>query len=454
MTVPQLQALAQILIERLLNSAVPGVVLAGMVWLLLRIIGRQSSGTRFAIWLSALLTVVALPFLSRLGLGGVHPGVLPPANLRGEFTLSSTWAYYLFAAWCLGAGLSLLGLSIGLWRVQQIRRRCSELDLAALDPAIGMILRALESRRPVKLCVSSDVAAPAAIGFFRPAIVFPAGLLSQLSTEEIKVILLHELAHLRRWDDWTNLGQKIVKAVFFFHPAVWWIENRLTLEREMACDDSVLAHTASPRAYASSLISFAEKLRNARGLALAQSLVSRVCQMSLRVAHILDARRPTRKGLWTPVLGVSAVLLAAVLGAAFHSPRVIAFQSQSSLRQAQQIQLEPRVAGNEAPVGAPNAATSRAVAAKTASPRAMLAAFHPQNTAVPMPFKDASRRKPLPMRTQATREDVPMQETFVILQTTSYDGSGSGVWTLCIWKVGGENQTEQRLESAIVVSLI
>src|SRR5580698_2385283 len=114
MTVPQLQALAQILIERLLNSAVPGVVLAGMVWLLLRIIGRQSSGTRFAIWLSALLTVVALPFLSRLGLGGVHPGVLPPANLRGEFTLSSTWAYYLFAAWCLGAGLSLLGLSIGL----------------------------------------------------------------------------------------------------------------------------------------------------------------------------------------------------------------------------------------------------------------------------------------------------------------------------------------------------
>ena len=68
------------------------------------------------------------------------------------------------------------------------------------------------------MCISEDVTVPAAIGFFRPAIVFPAGLLSQLSPDEIKVILLHELAHLRRWDDWTNLGQKIVKAVFFFHP--------------------------------------------------------------------------------------------------------------------------------------------------------------------------------------------------------------------------------------------
>src|SRR5208282_4759507 len=106
-------------------------------------------------------------------------------------------------------------------------------------------------------------------------------LLPQLSAEEIRIILLHEFAHLRRWDDWTNLVQKIVKAIFFFHPAVWWIENRLTIEREMACDDAVVAQTSSPRAYASSLISFAEKLHSARTLALAQFLVSRMRQMSV-----------------------------------------------------------------------------------------------------------------------------------------------------------------------------
>jgi len=65
--------------------------------------------------------------------------------------------------------------------------------------------------------------------------------------------LLHEFAHLGRWDDWTNLAQKLVRTIFFFHPAVWWIEKRLSLEREMACDDVVLAETQNPRAYAECL---------------------------------------------------------------------------------------------------------------------------------------------------------------------------------------------------------
>jgi beta-lactamase regulating signal transducer with metallopeptidase domain len=457
MTALQLQALAQVFAERVLNTAVPGMVLAGMVWILLRIAGRQNSGTRFAIWFSTLLAVVALPFLSGLGFGGAHTLAFPSAKQHREIILSSSWAYYLFAAWGAGAGLSLLGLSGGLWRVRQIRRRCVEVDLATLDAEIGGILRGFKSRRTLKLCASSDVASPAAIGFFQPAIVFPAGLLSQLSVEEIKVILLHELAHLRRWDDWTNLGQKIVKAVFFFHPAVWWIENRLTLEREMACDDIVLAHTTSPRAYASSLISFAEKLRYARGLALAQSLLSRVCQMSLRVTHILDARRPNRKGLGLPFLGVSAGLLALVLGAVPYAPRVVAFHSPSSTRQAQQVQLAQQ-AKNEAAAGAADAARNRTVAANLAAdlaqPRAIPAAFNPRTSVAPLRLKTMLPRKPLLMRARAERKDIPMQETFVILQTSRYDASGSQVWTLCVWKIGGENRGEQQWESALVLSLI
>jgi Zn-dependent protease with chaperone function len=458
MTALQLQALAQVFAERVLNTAVPGMVLAGMVWILLRIAGRQNSGTRFAIWFSTLLAVVALPFLSGLGFGGAHTLAFPSAKQHREIILSSSWAYYLFAAWGAGAGLSLLGLSGGLWRVRQIRRRCVEVDLPTLDAEIGGILRGFKSRRTLKLCASSDVASPAAIGFFQPAIVFPAGLLSQLSVEEIKVILLHELAHLRRWDDWTNLGQKIVKAVFFFHPAVWWIENRLTLEREMACDDIVLAHTTSPRAYASSLISFAEKLRYARGLALAQSLLSRVCQMSLRVTHILDARRPNRKGLGLPFLGVSAGLLALVLGAVPYAPRVVAFQSPSSTRRAQQVQLAQQAAKNEAAAGAADAARNGTVAANLAAdlaqPRPTLAAFNPRTSVAPLRLKTMSPRRPLLMRARAERKDIPLQETFVILQTSRYDASGSQVWTLCVWKIGGESRGEQQWESALVLSLI
>lgn len=452
MTALNLQALAQILTERLLNTALEGILLAGMVWLLLCVIGRQNSGTRFAIWLSALAAVVALPFLSVLRSGGVHALGLLPANLQGAITLSSSWAYFLFAAWGIGAGWSLVGLGVGLWRVRKIRRRCSEVDLATLDPAIAGILRDFRSRRFVKLVASGDVATPAAIGFFRPAIVFPAGLLSQLSAEEIKVILLHELAHLRRWDDWTNLGQKIVKALFFFHPAVWWIENRLTLEREMACDDSVLAQTASPRAYASSLISFAEKLRNARGLALAQSLVSRVCQMTQRVAHILDAKRSDHKEYWTPVLGVGAGLLALVVGVAPYTPRIVAFQSQSGLRQAQQVQPAEQTAKSKVPMEAADVAIRRAEAANFVNAKAIPASFNPRSAVVPRQIK-AKSRKPSMMRAAAP-EDQPVQGTFFILQTVRYDASGAGVWTLCVWKVGGQDHVDKQWESAIVLSVI
>jgi hypothetical protein len=391
MTVPELQTLAPIFIGRLLNTAAEGVVIAGLVWVLLRLIGRPNSGTRFAIWFSALLAIVALPFFGGSRFVASHSRVLPPASLHGEITLSSSWAFCLFAAWTVGAGLLLLRLSVGL----------------------------------------------------------------------IRVILLHELAHLRRWDDWTNLAQKIVKAVFFFHPAVWWIENRLTLEREMACDDIVVAQTASPRAYASALISFAEKLQNARGLALAQALVSRMHQMSLRVAQILDAKRPSRTGLWKPVLGLNAGMLALVLCVAPHMPRVVAFQTQPSRSPTQHMQAAQRAVNAEAQPGVADVPMSRSVAERVAQrprlapqARAIPAAFNPRTAVVPPQLEAMSPRKPVERFAKAAQEELPIQETIVILQTTQYDDSGSGVWTLCIWRVGGKNLAERQLKSAIVVSSI
>jgi beta-lactamase regulating signal transducer with metallopeptidase domain len=459
MTVPNLQSLAQLFTGRLLNTAAEGIVLAGLVWVLFRLIGRQNSGTRFVIWFSALLAIVALPFLSGSGFGASHSRALDPANLHHGITLAGSWASYLFAVWGVGAGLLLVRLSIGLWRVRQIRNQCSEVDLARLDPAIGGILRDFGARRRVKLCVSSDVAVPAAIGFFRPAIVFPAWLLPQLSPEEIKVVLLHELAHFRRWDDWSNLAQKIMKAAFFFHPAVWWIESRLTLEREMACDDIVLTQTASPRAYASSLISFAEKLQNARGLALAQSLVSRMHEMTMRVTQILDSSRPSRTGLWKPVLGLSAGMLALVLGAAPYAPRLVAFQTQPEQRQTQHIQATQQATDVEAQPEVADAAMSRAVPAPgpkrsnpALQPRAIPVVFNPRTAVFPLHLKATSQSKPLVLRARATQEELPIRGTFVILQTARYDASGAGVWTLCVWRIGGGSSGEGQFQSAIVLS--
>ncbi len=439
MTAQDLQTLAQLLTGQLLNTAAEGTVLVAAVWLLLRLVGQQNSGTRFAIWFTALAGVVTLPFLAGSGLGATHSRPLSAANLHNEILLPSSWAFYLFAAWVVGAGLLVLRLSVGLWRVCQIRRRCSTVELASLDPAAVEIFRGLVSSRRVQLCVSNDVAVPAAIGFFRPAIIFPAWLLPQLSTGEIKVILLHELAHLRRWDDWTNLAQKIAKAVFFFHPAVWWIENRLTLEREMACDDIVLTQTPSPKDYASSLISFAEKLHYARGLALAQALVSRMRHMSLRVTQILDAERRGHSGFWKPVLGVSTGMLALVLTTAPYAPRFVGFENQGKPSQTQQIEATNQASEHETQ---PEAGSR---------PRVIPAGLTLRRSAVRLQSEAGLRGKATVMRAIAQERQRLSQETVVIVQTTQFDASGSGVWTLCVWKVEKRNSSERRLESDMVL---
>ena len=326
---------------------------------------------------------------------------------------------------------------MGLWRLHQIRKNCSDVDVASLERATAEILRDFASRRRVRLCVSRDVAVPAAIGFFRPAIVFPAWLLPQLSAAEIKVILLHELAHLRRWDDWTNLAQKIAKAAFFFHPAVWWIENRLTLEREMACDDIVLARTTSPREYASSLISFAEKLQNARGLALAQALVSRMRHMSLRLTQILDAKRPSRTVLWKPVLGAGIGMLAFVFAAAPYAPRFVAFEDRVQPSPVQQIQATQQGMNN------------LEVASQA---RAIPAAFNLQTSPAPARLRTTLCSKPAVIHVTAERRERPIQATLVIVQTTQFDDSGFGTWTLCVWKVERRNSAEKQLDQTIVLN--
>jgi hypothetical protein len=150
--------------------------------------------------------------------------------------------------------------------------------------------------------------------------------LRELSPAELHALVLHEMAHLQRWDDWTNLAQKVLRALFFFYPAVWWVERRLSLEREMACDDLVLAHTANPRAYAECLVSLAEKNVLRRGFTLAQAAVGRMRQTSLRVLQILDARRPNSVRIWKPAPWVVAGFSIVCLGVAAHAPKLVAFK--------------------------------------------------------------------------------------------------------------------------------
>src|ERR1700674_5007022 len=317
----QWQVLAQIFADRMLNSILQGMVVAGFAWVLLRALARQHSGTRFAVRFSTLVAVAALPFFGNIGFGGAGT-----SGTHSAFRLPGSWAIDIFGICAVLASVVLMKVAFGFWQLRALRIDCTALDPSSLDPLLRNTLNEFGSSRRVAIVTSDRVRVPAALGFVKPAIVLPGWALRELSPIELNSVLLHELAHLRRWDDWTNLAQEILRALFFFHPAVWWIGRSLSVEREMACDDFVLAATSSPRAYAQSLVTVAEKSLLRRGLALAQAAVGRMRQTTYRVARVLDLDRPTAIKIWKPAFGMVAAFSAVCVISTPHTPRLVAFE--------------------------------------------------------------------------------------------------------------------------------
>src|ERR1700688_3889711 len=341
-----MQSIAQISVEHIFNALPAGFVIALFAWGFLRAFRRQNSGTRFAVWFLALLTIAALPFLSGFGNGRTLP---LQASLRPAISIPEQWALFVFIAWALGASCAMLRLAAGFWRLHRLRQSCTPIDIADLNPELQSTLLKntllqntslrntwatirssnsaglFKTSKPIAIATSEDLRVPAAIGFWSRTIVLPAWAIRELPPEDLNVILLHESAHLRRGDDWTNLIQKIVRALFFFHPAVWWIENQLSVEREMACDDAVVAETANPRGYATCLVSLLEKSLAQRRWSMAQAAVHRAREASLRLAQILDKNRPAATRVWKPALGIVGVFSIFCLALLPLAPQVVAF---------------------------------------------------------------------------------------------------------------------------------
>jgi beta-lactamase regulating signal transducer with metallopeptidase domain len=462
-----LQSLAQLSAERILNCMAEGMVIALLAWVLLRAMGPRNSGTRFAVWFAALLGIAALPLAGNWVASGAE------LTKRSEISLPASWALYVFAAWALVAFLGLLRVGVGFCQLHGLRRSCVPVDAAALDPLLQKTLGDFDSPRAVTLCVSDDLRVPTAIGFAKPLVVIPSWTMQELSTLELNAILIHELAHLRRRDDWTNLIQKIVGALLFFHPAVWWIEKKLALEREMACDDVVLAQTTSPRAYAECLVSLAEKSFLRRGLALAQASVDRLRSVSLRVTQILDVNRSRATRVWSPapvlVAGVSLVCLMALS----HAPaRLVSFESGPTSPSAASATLDADFEASQmSQMGASvvpakfqirseenRPALSGSIAAMAKAPAK--SSFKAKNKPEVIPAHAVQRRTAAPrlVRTSMTDNAVASQPLFLVrtefVQTRQYDATGAVVWDLCVWRVTVVGTVEQKMEAGVLAKSI
>jgi uncharacterized protein YjbI with pentapeptide repeats/beta-lactamase regulating signal transducer with metallopeptidase domain len=222
--------------------------------------------------------------------------------------------------WVLGAFVGLVGLAASIARVRGLKRRSSPLDGTLADELPW--LTAVGSGREIYLRLSYETETPVAVGFRRPVILIPTELATGDGLAAIEQLILHEHAHLRRNDDWTNLVQRTIERVFWFNPIVWLVGRRIALEREIASDDAVVEKTGEAHAYAASLWKLAREMRMPEHAVVAPGALLTRKQISVRIERLLDANRARLHRSPVAALGVALASIAAVAVVASGAPAV------------------------------------------------------------------------------------------------------------------------------------
>jgi beta-lactamase regulating signal transducer with metallopeptidase domain len=311
----------------LLSAVWQGGILAAAVLLCLRLLPCLSAAARSVVWLNVFLLLVLLHFVPLFLAHGHASNFDHPVPL--EF--SSHWSFVIAGVWIfllLIRGIQLIASAI---RLHGLSSRATPIHAG---PDVELLLQigvaGSRSQRHAELCTSTEVARPSVLGFFHPRILLPPALFERLTAEELRQVILHEMEHLRRGDDWTNLIQKLALVLFPLNPALLWVERQLCAERELACDDSVLKSSCGRKAYALCLTHLAEYSMLRRSLSLALGAWERQSELVRRVHRIL--RRPgktlsARQTMaWTGGLTCAGLLCAIALA---RSPQLVAFTPQS-----------------------------------------------------------------------------------------------------------------------------
>jgi beta-lactamase regulating signal transducer with metallopeptidase domain len=251
----------------------------------------------------------------------------------------------VLVVWLMGVVLALLRLLIGLIGARRVTDRET-----FVDPLLAQVVTHMQQEmgiaRPVavrRTRAGSALPAPLTWGFFRPTLLLPSAF-SEWPQERRRMVLLHELAHIRRADWLVQLLVQTVRALYWFHPLVWWTTRRLQAESERACDDTVLLTGATPSAYAETLLEVLRTMQRSQ-----TSVLSPLSMLSMarppiesRVRAILTAQHRQRPSRLRTILASAGAAVCAVLLA---SVQVQAGQTPASPARPSHI---PNVAGDSA----------------------------------------------------------------------------------------------------------
>jgi len=288
--------IACIIIESLINSLWQGVLLVVITSFILFIFRKLNASTRYLVLWLTLLALAFMPFLNILSIIGKSTDIIPvysdqeivsevqhlPFSLnqksdlafsdskvvtddkpKGNFIsgllysksinvhISEILSFFILGLWALITIFMLSRLLKSHFYTNRLKKNLFTLlpESEYLQKIIEL-LRSTYTKRKVAIYATSNVKMPMAIGMFNPVILIPDNLMNKLTEEQLKQVILHELAHIRRWDDWTNLIQKIIETFYFWHPMVLCLGRKLNLNREIACDDWVITLSGEPKSYA------------------------------------------------------------------------------------------------------------------------------------------------------------------------------------------------------------
>jgi beta-lactamase regulating signal transducer with metallopeptidase domain len=351
----------------LLHFVWQGMLVAGLLFGILGLLDRRRARLRYNLSCAALALMVLLPlatgyWLSNLdaagrsdseeavGLGMVvapeasvarssegsvaaapAPSVVPPAAIspaersrlrsqalareeawtaawhavRGWSYRSAPWLCWLWAAGVAGMSVRL---AFAAWGIRILTRRKATPVARAWRVEVGNLAARLGVRRSVKVLQSGLVQVPMLVGYLQPVILLPAAALTGLAPEHLRLLLAHELAHVKRLDPLVQLLQRIAETLLFYHPAVWWVSRQIRTEREHCCDDVAVSLCRDPLSYAEALAALAGLSSATPALAVS----ARGGRLFLRIQRLLDpvaVDRYQAAGTFTG-LAVAAVVVA------------------------------------------------------------------------------------------------------------------------------------------------
>jgi beta-lactamase regulating signal transducer with metallopeptidase domain len=244
-----------------------------------------------------------------------HGHTLVPAfEIQAEQSTAMLW---FVEAWCLGVLILSMRTAGGVLLIERMRRRAIQPLGQELYQKCLALQRKMGLDRFIRYCTCRKLDAPSVLGWLRPVVLLPVTALTGLTEEQIEAVIAHELAHIRRLDCFVNLFQIVAETLLFYHPAVWWVSQRIRVERENCCDDEAIIVCGSPVNYARAL-ALMEEWRTAPTLMMAANR-SPLAERVVRLVGLSGVSGRTRvAGLGASLVCLAGALLAgnALLGVA------------------------------------------------------------------------------------------------------------------------------------------